>query len=244
MATTILEVQAATESLKPTAVSVPPASPLTAWLSEFEEKIAADFRRRTKLDFKETVQQIVEAAELMPGLRVLDAATGTGILARQFVGRVGELGHIIGVDNAARIEQARLAALSAKVSRKLEWHEAPPEKLPFENASFELVTCAMAFHRLPAVEFLAAAYRVLKPGGRLIIADELAPVTPSPLRAWFRRSYYRYIARDNVEANARFYQAEELTQLLCAAGFRQQTIKVLRERGKHDWAFALVKAIK
>jgi ubiquinone/menaquinone biosynthesis C-methylase UbiE len=213
-------------------------------LSEFEEKIAADFRRRTKLDYKETLHQIVEAAEPVPGMRVLDAATGTGVIARQFVGRVGEHGHIVGVDKAGRIEQARLAALSAKVSRKLEWREAASEKLPFENEGFDLVTCVMAFHRLPAAEFLAAAYRVLKLGGRLIIADELAPVAPSPLRAFLRHSYYRYVARDTVEADARFYQAEELAQLLCAAGFRQQTIKVLRERSKHDWAFALVKAVK
>ena len=244
MTSTTLDVQATSESLKAPAVSAHHSSPLTAWLSEFEVKIAADFRRRTKLDYKETVHQIIEAAEPAPGMHVLDAATGTGVIARQFVGRVGEHGHIIGVDNAARIEQARLAALSAKVSRKLEWREATPEKLPFELASFDLVTCAMAFHRLPAAEFLASAYRVLKPGGRLIIADELAPVAPSPLRAFLRHSYYRFIVRDTVEADARFYQAEELAGLLRAAGFRQQTIRVLRERSKHDWAFALVKAVK
>lgn len=242
MTTTTIEVQTTPETLKTSPVHH--AAPLTDWLSEFEEKIAADFRRRTKLDFKTTIQRIIEAAEPTPGMHILDAATDTGVIARHFVGQVGEHGHIIGVDNAPRLEQARLAALSAKVSRKLEWREAAPEKLPFDNASFEVITCGMAFHRLPAAEFLAAAFRVLKPGGRLIIADELAPVTPSPLRAFLRHSYYRFIVRDTIEAAARFYQAEELADLLKAAGFRQQTIQVLRERSKHDWAFALVKAVK
>jgi ubiquinone/menaquinone biosynthesis C-methylase UbiE len=244
MTTTTLEVQVTLESLTPPATPVHAAAPLPTWLSEFEEKIAADFRRRTKLDFKATIRQIIEAAELVPGMHVLDAATGSGVIARQFAGRVGKHGRIIGVDTAARVEQARLAALSAKVSRKLEWRAAPPDKLPFEHADFDLVTCGMAFHRLPAADFLAAAQRVLKPGGRLIIADELAPVAPSPWRAWLRQSYYRAVVRDSVEAGARFYRAEELAQLLCAAGFRQHTIKVLRERKQHDWAFALIKAVK
>lgn len=242
MATTF-EIRAA-EALPKTVASQQPATHLTAWLSEFEEKIAAEFRQRTKLDYKETIQQIIDAAELRPGMHVLDVPTGSGIIARQFVGRVGDQGRIIGADTAERLEQARLAALSAKVSRKLEWRETAPEKLPFDSESFDLVTCAMAFHRLPAIEFLGAVSRVLKPGGRLIIADELAPVKPSAWRTNWRQVYYRYIVRDSLEADAKFYRAEELTEMLRAAGFRQQTVKVLRERNPHDWAFALTKAVK
>ena len=242
MATTI-ELQAAKGLSKNIAPSQP-VTHITAWLSEFEEKAAADFQQRTKLDYKATIQRIIEAAELHPGMCVLDAATGSGVLARQFVGRVGENGRIVGADTATRLEQARLAALSAKVSRKLEWREAQPDKLPFDNESFDLVTCAMAFHRLPAAAFLASVYRVLKPGGRLVIADELAPVKLSAWRASWRRFYYRVIARDSLEADAQFYHAEELVELPRAAGFRQQMVKVLRERNPHDWAFALIKAVK
>ena len=242
MATTTLEATAKT--LASPVAPAQAATYLTTWLSEFEEKTAQEFRKRTKLDYQQTIHEIITAAEPESGAHVLDFATGSGVIARQFVGRVGDAGRIVGTDTALHIEQARLAALSAKVSRKLEWRESTPDKLPFDSDSFDIVTCAMAFHRLPAATVLSSLQRVLKPGGRLIIADLLAPMKHSPLRAWWRRNYYRFIVRDRVEADAQFYQAEALVEMLRAAGFRQQMVKVLRQRDEHDWAFAIIKAVK
>lgn len=242
MATTTLEATAKT--LASPVAPAQTATYLTTWLSEFEEKTAQDFRQRTKLDYKETIQEIIAAAEPEAGSHVLDFASGSGVIARQFVGRVGNTGRIVGTDTAAHLEQARLAALSAKVSSKLEWRESTPDKMPFDADSFDIVTCAMVFHRLPATTVLAALHRVLKPGGRLIIADQLAPIVHSPWRAWWRQSYYRYFKRDQVEAAAQFYQAETLVEMLRTAGFRHQMVKVLRQRDKHDWAFAIIKAVK
>src|SRR5688572_20308226 len=79
----------------PKLTSPPRKQPLIAtWLSEFEEKIARDFLRRTGLDYKQTIAQIIDAADPFPGMQVLDVPTGTGVIARQFVGRVGEKGKI------------------------------------------------------------------------------------------------------------------------------------------------------
>jgi ubiquinone/menaquinone biosynthesis C-methylase UbiE len=242
MATTTLEATA--EKLPSSIAPVQPATHLATWLSEFETKTAQEFRQRTNLDYQETIREIISAAEPEPGVHVLDLATGSGVIARQFVGRVGGTGRIIGADTKAYLEQARLAALSAKVSSKLEWREAAADKLPFDDNSFDIVTCGMAFHHLPAQAVLASAYRVLKTGGRFIIADQLAPIVHSPWRERLRQHYYRYIKRDEDEATAQFYQAETLVEMLRAAGFRQQLVKVLRQRNKHDLAFAIIKAVK
>ena len=151
---------------------------IDTWLSQFEEQIAQDFRRRTGLDYSTTIAQIIEAAEPFPGMRILDVPTGTGIIARQFVGKVGQNGQIIGADSTReKVEQARLAAQSAKATLRTEWRVSPCDKLIFPNNSFDLVTSVMAFHRLNGEKFLAEVHRVLKPGGRLLIADELAPMT-------------------------------------------------------------------
>ena len=230
-----------TEPLKPKPAII------DTWLSQFEQNIARDFHRRTGLDYKTTIAQIIEAAEPFPGMRVLDAPTGTGVLARQFVGKVGQEGKIIGVDETReKVEAARLAAQSAKATLKTEWQVMALDKLKFTDGSFDLVTSGMAFHRLPNCEqYLSEIYRVLAEGGRLLIADELAPeIQPSNLAQSVRRTYFRFIARDQAEAEARFHSNEEMSQLLREAGFQQIVIRALRQRSKHDRVFALIKAVK
>ena len=62
---------------------------IATWLSQFEEQIANEFRRRTGLDYKTTIAQIIETADPFPGMQVLDIPTATGVIARQFAGKVG-----------------------------------------------------------------------------------------------------------------------------------------------------------
>jgi ubiquinone/menaquinone biosynthesis C-methylase UbiE len=231
----------------PKAALPPQKQPLIAtWLSEFEEAIARDFQRRTGLDYKNTIAQIIDAADPFPGMQVLDVPTGTGVIARQFVGKIGEKGKITGADPSRdKLEQARLAAHSAKVSLRVEWRAMPAEKLLFNDGSLDLITSVMAFHRFNQQKFLGEAHRALKPGGRLLIADELAPVVgASPLKLKFRQHYYRYIARDPSEAGAHFYSAQEVMQMLNEIGFTQIVLRALRQRSKHDRVFTLIKAVK
>jgi ubiquinone/menaquinone biosynthesis C-methylase UbiE len=227
----------------------PPVSkpPISNWLSELEEKVAREFRRRTGLDYKTTMAQAIEAADPRPGMQVLDVATGTGVIARQLVGLIGDKGRIIGVDKTEEmVEQARLGAQSAGVGRKIEWRVAPAESLPFGDESFDLVTCTMAFHLMQARRFVREAYRVLKAGGRLLIAAELRPnVEVSELRLKVRRNYYQFIARDRMEAEAHFHSPAEVIGMLTATGFRQSTIRGLRtRRSKYARVFSLIKAVK
>jgi ubiquinone/menaquinone biosynthesis C-methylase UbiE len=244
---TMLEPEQTTNDQSQKQGSQPKKQPLIAtWLSEFEKRIARDFQRRTGLDYKTTIAQIIETAEPFPGMLVLDIPTGTGVIARQFAGKVGEKGRIIGADETRdKLEQARLAAQSAKLSLRIEWRAMPLEKLFFYDQSLDLITSIMAFHRLQSDKFLAEVYRVLKPDGALIIADELAPAKETKsLKLSLRRSILRYLNRNKNKAVAHWHTTEEMMEMLKRAGFTKFMFRALRQPNKDDRIFTLIKAVK
>jgi ubiquinone/menaquinone biosynthesis C-methylase UbiE len=229
------------QSPKGSAPHRPP--PISQWQNEFEKKVATEFERRTGHDYKDTLSLVSEAADLSLGMQVLDVPTGSGVVARQLLRLVGEKGKVVGVDGAAMIEQARLAAQSLGVGRRIEWKVGRAEKLPFAEESFDLVTCVLSFNLVQRDQFLEEALRVLKPGGRLLLALELLP-KEGQLRRAARRNYFQFIARDQAEGNAQDYTVEDVVSLLLAAGFHQYVIRGVRQGSKHDMVFTLVTAKK
>lgn len=104
--------------------------------------------------------------------RALDVGTGTGALAYALATRVAT---VVGVDSdAAMIERAR-----AEAPANVELQVADGEHLPFESFSFDLSVTARTLHHTARPELLIAELvRVTKPGGTLLVADQLAPVDP------------------------------------------------------------------
>lgn len=232
---------------KTTKQKAPPHLAISDWLNELDSKRAREFQQRTGLDYQELLKQIIETADLQPGMQVVELATGTGMIARHLVGMIGAEGKIIGVDSTTElVERARLDAQSAKVGTRIEWRTAPLNHLPFGDSNFDLVVCGLAFNQLEAQDFLRESLRILKMDGALLIAAELAP--PAGLSDFMqkaRRHYYRFVKRNPEEANAHFYSAHDLTEMLRAAGFRQIIIRGLKTKtGVSARSFSLIRAVK
>lgn len=122
--------------------------------------------------------------ELLPRLagltgqeRVLDIATATGHTAFALAPHARE---VIGVDlTPEMLTEARQQA-AAKALTNVTFQEADAESLPFPDGAFDLVTCRIAAHHFPAVAaFCQEAARVLRPGGKLIVIDNVAPADPT-----------------------------------------------------------------
>jgi ubiquinone/menaquinone biosynthesis C-methylase UbiE len=118
-------------------------------------------------------QRAIERAGLEPGAQVLDVGCGTGTLALEAQRRLGQTGRVVGVDPSP----AQIARARAKAARRhlgTEFQIGVIEHLAFPDQTFDVVLATLMLHHLPAPlkrQGLAEIARVLKPGGRLVLAD-------------------------------------------------------------------------
>jgi ubiquinone/menaquinone biosynthesis C-methylase UbiE len=122
---------------------------------------------------RELRQRAVTLAQLQPGDQVLDVGCGTGTLALEVQRCVGSAGRVVGIDPGnEQIARARAKAVRHDVP--IAFHVGVIEQLAFPNQLFDVVLSTLMMHHVPKslkVQGLAEIVRVLKPGGRLIIAD-------------------------------------------------------------------------
>ena len=120
----------------------------------------------------------VNATQVRTGMRVLDLAGGTGDMALLFADRVGPSGKVVLTDvNGAMLTAGRDRLLNA--GRLVPVAQCDAEKLPFSGACFDCVSIAFGLrnvtHKQKALESM---YRVLKPGGRLLVLEFSKPTFP------------------------------------------------------------------
>lgn len=124
--------------------------------------------------------ELLDRLALRPGDRVLDIACGTGTLAVSAAARVGPAGWVGALDASPEMVQAaREKAVRAGVN--VDVREGLAQALPFPDDSMDAVVSTLAWHHIPPDSHGTAASemtRVLRPGGRLLIADLQAPANP------------------------------------------------------------------
>lgn len=113
----------------------------------------------------------INLAAVRPGHKVLDVASGSGDLAREFAKLAGPEGEVWQTDiNAAMLGVGRDRLLNAGMMLPLAQCDA--EKLPFPTGRFDLVTVAFGLRNMTHKDVaLAEMTRVLKPGGKLIVLE-------------------------------------------------------------------------
>lgn len=143
-----------------------------------------------------SLERLVELTSPKKDWRVLDVATGGGHVAYTFAPHVGRVW-------ATDITQEMLDQVKGEAEKRglanVQTTYAKAEALPFEDASFELVTCRIAPHHFDSIpQFLSETHRVLAPGALFALVDNVVPAgsvgdyinaferlrDPSHLRAW------------------------------------------------------------
>jgi len=116
-------------------------------------------------------RRAVRLSRVQPGDAVLDCAAGTGDLTLLFHKAVRGRGRFVGSDfNADMLALA--ATKSAEAGAAIEWLEQDAQALDFPDQSFDVVSIAYGIRNVDEPErALAEMYRVLKPGGRLVVLE-------------------------------------------------------------------------
>lgn len=172
--------------------------------------------------------RVVELAELRPGLRVLDVACGTGLVARLAAEAVGADGHVTALDlNPAMLAVA--SALPAAEGATVEWVEGDAQALPFAEASVDVVCCQLGLQFFPDREgAVREMRRVLVLGGRAVVMV-WREIDRAPGFAVLAAALGRTIGADAealMRAPFALGDAGELARLLDAGGLGDCTIRV------------------
>jgi demethylmenaquinone methyltransferase/2-methoxy-6-polyprenyl-1,4-benzoquinol methylase/phosphoethanolamine N-methyltransferase len=156
----------------------------------------------------------VDNALIKPGDSVLDVGCGTGEVSLLAKIRTNE-GRTYGIDPAPEM----IAVARKKAARKkldIDFRVGVIEALPFSDGSIDVVTSSLMMHHLPEdlkIRGLTEIYRVLKPGGRLLIADFMRPTD-----SFLNHLFIAFTRHQGLKSGI-----EDLEKLLKVAGFAQIT---------------------
>lgn len=192
---------------------------------EAYDKIAQDYENTFDGKFTRSFkEELLARVVLKPMYKVLDVACGTGELLAMLHKKCRIQGAGVDIsDEMIKVAKARYDNFDFKTSGCV--------PLPFEDGSFDVITVSAAFHHFPEPSrFAAEAFRVLKEGGRLYIAEVYYPVI---LRQIFNLVFIPLYNAGDVK----IYHPDELKRIIENAGFsgvsvtKKENIQLL-EAGK------------
>ena len=114
---------------------------------------------------------VLAHARLAAGETVLDVACGTGLIAFEAARRVGNAGRVVGVDLSGEMVAAAQQRAGEQGLENVAYMRMDGEQLAPRDGAFDVVVCALGLMYMPEPEqALREMRRVLKPGGRLLLA--------------------------------------------------------------------------
>jgi demethylmenaquinone methyltransferase / 2-methoxy-6-polyprenyl-1,4-benzoquinol methylase len=178
-------------------------------------------------------RRAADLAELSPGGRALDVATGTGDLALELATRVGTDGEVVGVDFSERmLELARAKAAASPGGATVRFDSGNALALEYPDDEFDAATVGFGARNFSDLAGgLSEMARVVRPGGRVVVLEITTPRRP-PLSTFFDVWFDHMVPALGrvVDSQAysylpssvkRFPGPEELAAVMWRSGLRQ-----------------------
>jgi len=173
-----------------------------SWARTYDNSILHFFFTRSN-------KSIVKLLPLTKEVSILDVGTGTGILIGQVLLK-NKSAHLFGVDNSPEMLNKAKSKFQGKNNVTITLGSA--NKLPYEDNSFEFVTCANSFHHHPdSLNSLKEMKRVLKPGGKVILSD-------GSLDGFLRQKVFKAENSNHKERKVYRYTKGQMKDLFIQAG--------------------------
>ncbi|HLE93066.1 MAG: bifunctional demethylmenaquinone methyltransferase/2-methoxy-6-polyprenyl-1,4-benzoquinol methylase UbiE [Sulfuricaulis sp.] len=180
-------------------------------------------------------QFATEASGVRAGFRVLDVAGGTGDMAARFALRVGWRGQVVLADiNRSMLEVGRTRLADQGYAGNIAFVQANAENLPFPDDHFDRVSIAFGLRNVTHIDrALASMFRVLKPGGSLLVLEFSRPTISGLNRLYDAYSFNilpwlgRVIAKDEgsyrylAESIRKHPDQQALQTMMEQAGFER-----------------------
>jgi len=171
---------------------------------------------------------LIDEARLRPGEQVVDVATGPGTVARLAAERVGPGGRVVATDISAAM--LALARQKPRLPGAAEIHfvESPAAPLTAPGAAFDVVTCQQGLQFFPdRAAAIREMFRVLRPGGRLIVAV-WREISLQPTFAAIQSALRECLSADAADlygAPFRWPNGKDLEAALRGQGFQEVAVR-------------------
>jgi len=135
------------------------------------DKAARYYEGFWQQQLKPAQDKLLEMANLQPGERLIDTACGTGLVSFPAAEKVGRMGFVLATDISDGMVQLGEEFAREKNYTNISFERMDAEELTVPDAEYDVATCALGLMYVPdPVKALREMYRVIKPGGRAIVA--------------------------------------------------------------------------
>ncbi|MCO6451540.1 MAG: methyltransferase domain-containing protein [Caldilineales bacterium] len=215
----------------------------TEMAANYEQTVDGELRSFLGIGYQEFVNRFLEKANLQPGEKVLDVATGTAKIPLTVASSLGEQGRIVGLDiTPEMLKYARGNLAQSGAGKQTDLVGASALEMPFRPGVFDIVICGLATHHMHVPTMLAQMRRALRPGGRILLAD----IAATPFwRGLIGKGLLRVLmwhygltndtarGRSELEAVVNLRTVDEWRQLVSHNQFTH--IQILELPARHKW---------
>ncbi|MFC0560385.1 class I SAM-dependent methyltransferase [Halalkalibacter alkalisediminis] len=175
------------------------------------------------------LHKLIDIAEVNGPEIVLDIATGGGHVANALASKVNK---VIALDLTSEILLEAKRFIDSNGHSNVEFVQGDAEQLPFEDHTFDLITCRIAAHHFPNPRsFVEEVFRTLKNKGTFLFIDNVAPEKDE------LDAFYNTVEKDRDYSHFRAWKKTEWIQMMEEVGFELEELHTFKKTFIFDvWA--------